>query len=127
MSETGHKFDDFALTMTRGDELKLNLAVKTIVDDTESAQDISTGTVRIIGKKSLSDSDDDAVFDLDNGDTGGIVTVSAPDGTAQATIAPDKTAGLPSQTVNLYVRCLWTTAAGKPHTFRTGMLAVRPG
>lgn len=127
MSETSHRFNDFSHEMTRGDELQIDLDVTTITGGVETAQDISTGTVRVIGKKSLSDADSAAVFNLDNGERGGVETVSGPAGTAIATIAPELTAGLPSQTVNLYVRCIWTDSNGKPHTFRTGMLAVRPG
>lgn len=127
MSETGHLFSDFAHKMTRGDELQIDLEVTTITGSGEAAQDISTGLIRVIGKKSLADADAAAVFDLDNGDRGGVEIVSGPDGTALATIAPEKTAGLSTQNWSLYVRCIYVDAASKPHTFRTGRLAVLPG
>ena len=122
MSETSHKWNDFALDWTRGRTLQLNLAVTKTQSGTTSAQDLTGGSLYVTGKRWLSDVDDDAVFRLTIGD--GVEVLSAAGGTARATIPAAATAGLPDDPTALFVDCVWVGADGKPYSFQKGTLTV---
>ena len=123
MGQTRHQFRDFALQMTRGNEVEIEITTTRTVSGVTTAQSLATGTLRLTAKESLAD--DVPLFELTTGN--GIVTVDAEAGTARATLPTTVTADLPDQEVNLYVELAYVDAFSKPHTFQTGRLAVFPG
>ena len=128
MAETTHLYDDFALKMTRGDEVKLSLAVTKTQGGVTSAQDLTGGVVWVTGKRSLNDANTAAVIRLNSSALGGVEILSAAAGTAEATIAEGLTEDLPTtlQGVPLCVDCVWVDDAGKSHTFQKGRLTIYP-
>lgn len=126
MAETTHKGNDFSLSATRGDEIKLDLAVKRTVGGTESAQDLTGGVVYVTGKLKLEDPDSAAVFKLHSGEAGGVEIEDAEAGIAVATIVSAKTAGLPAYATVLRVDCVWVDPLGAEHTFQSGVLTIYP-
>jgi hypothetical protein len=124
MAETSHQYDDFELDLTRGDDVTLTLTVTKHILGVESAQDLTGAVVWVTGKRDLGDADEDAVFQLNSDDLGGVTITSAAAGLASADLMPEHTEDLTDQKTTLWVDCAFVDAAGKRRTFQTGKLHV---
>ncbi|MCC2672245.1 MAG: hypothetical protein K0Q72_4717 [Armatimonadetes bacterium] len=124
MAETTHEFRDFALKMTRGDELQLDVTVTKTAAGLTSAQSLAEGTVWITAKRQLGDAA--PVFQLNSAGLGGVAVQDAAAGTARVTVPPEATEALPDRETVLYVDLVWVDGDGMPHTFQKGKLAVYP-
>lgn len=124
MPETGHKYTDFTLEMTRGDDGTLTLAAKRYIAGVESALNLTGGVVWVTGKRDLGDEDADAVFQLNSDELGGVTITSAATGELTVDFLPAHTAGLTDQKTEVWVDAAFVDAAGKRRTFQTGKITV---
>lgn len=120
MSETSHKWDDFAHDWTRGRQLELDLEAKKTQRGTESALDLTGGVVRVTGKRDLADTV--PLFRLSSAEGDGVEIQDPLAGTGVATIPAEATAGLPEDPTLVYVECVWINPQGKPYSFRKGTI-----
>jgi len=121
MSETAHKWTDFAHTWTRGRDMELDLTAKKTQAGVTSALDLTGGVIWVTGKRRPSAPASEAVFRLNSDGLGGVAFVSAEAGTALATILASHTVGLPQAETVVYVEGVWVKD-GKRYTFLKGTI-----
>lgn len=109
------------VTIRRGDSRVL--AITDAVDAAGAAYAWTDDQIRFTVKRSLADSDAEAVFQKTR-ESGAIVPGAA--GEATIRIDPADTAGLPDQAIVLEWDLQVTTAAGDVHTLDSGRITVDP-
>lgn len=113
-------FDDFTISMWRGDDRTISIAV--FESDGVTPQDITGWDLWVTGKTDIDDLDVAAVFQLEIG--AGITVTDAAGGLATAQITNAMTQALPDATTTLYVDVQAKDAGGDIATLSAGTIRV---
>lgn len=130
MPASSHRGDDFTIYATRGRHVSKQLRIQqTVRNETTgeletSAANLSSGSVRVVGKRSWADST--ALFDLTNG--AGVTVLDAAAGIIQFDVPADRTASLPANSeTRVKLECIYIDTDGEPWTLQKGEMVVTPG